>query len=165
MISLRLLGVVLGLFLLEEVGPLLLPPVAIFLDPLLLFLIFLCLKIPSGRFLWVYGLGLGILKDLTTGGLFGLSACTFGFIGWVCGTFRHLVEREDPLLAGIWAGLLSGAARLIFGFLTVLADSQVGWNRWFWAVLPLSMAANGGFAFLLYPYLERLLLFPVRRSP
>ena len=74
------------------------------MDLLLLFLIFLGFKLPSTRWLWVYGLGIGLLKDLTTGGWFGAWSCTFALIGWILGAIRHLLEREDPLMLGVWAG-------------------------------------------------------------
>ena len=98
MASFRIPFVILGVWLFD----LFLLPLFPFLkgrvDLLLLVLIFLGFRLSSSRFLWCYGLGLGLLKDLTTGGFFGAWSCTFALIGWILSTTRHLLEREDPLV-------------------------------------------------------------------
>ncbi len=127
------------------------------LDPLLLLLIFLGLQLPSGRFLWAYGACLGFFRDLTTGGLFGGFVCSYSLIGWILGTSRHLVEREDPLIQGIWAGLLTGIHGLSYGLLMTLADPVMGWNRWGLGLLPLSMGLQGIAAAWGFPRLKRFL--------
>ena len=126
------------------------------LDLLLLFLIFLGFRLPSDRFLWAVGLGLGFLRDLTTAGLWGGFACTYGLIGFALGSGRHLFEREDPLIQGIWAGILSGVGTLIYGILVSVADPAVGWNRWVWVELPLLMGANGACAIWLFPKFQKI---------
>jgi len=126
-------------------------------DPLLLLLIFLGFRLPSGRFLWLIGMGLGFLRDLGTGSLLGGFACTFALIGWILNSTRHLVEREDPLVQGIVAGILSGASGILFGGLLTLADPAVGWNRWVLWILPVAMGVNGICAALGFPRLQQIL--------
>ncbi len=137
----------------------LLPQIPFFrwaLDPILLLLIFLGFRLASGRFLWLIGLGMGLLRDLATAGLWGGFACAFALIGWILNSGRHLVEREDPLMQGIWAGILAGAGTLIYGIIVACADPFVGWNRWVWAALPVIMGINGACAVWLFPKLQKI---------
>ncbi len=127
------------------------------LDPLFLLFVFYCLRFPSGRFLWLQGIFLGFLKDLITGGLFGGWACSFGLIGWVLGATRDLVEREDPVIQAVWAGLLTGLNGIFYALIITLADPAIGWNRWWWGAVPLSMGVSVGCALWVFPRLHRLL--------
>ncbi len=149
-------------FLLWGVDIFLLPQVPFLswiLNPLLLFLIFLGfrLRLSSVRFLWLIGLGLGFLRDLGTGALWGGYACAYGLVGWILGSTRHLVELEDPIIQGIWAGILSGIGCLGYGVLLTAADPALSWNRWAGWTLPLSMAVNGISAAWSFPRLQRIL--------
>lgn len=126
------------------------------MDPLLIFLVFLGLKLPSGRFLWGYGALLGFLKDLATGGLFGGFTLTFIGMGWLLGAGRHWVEREDPLLQGIWVGLFTGLGTVLYGLLVNGMEPGIGWNRWGWIHVPLAMVLNGLLATWAFPRLQRI---------
>jgi cell shape-determining protein MreD len=151
--------ILLGLIL-WGVQTLLLPSIPLLrwlLDPLLLLLIFLGLTAASTRFLWAVGIGLGAMRDGVAGGPFGLYLCTFAFLGWIIGGIRHWMELEDPLIQGVWAGLLTGCAHgLAYAWLG-LADPMIGWNRWGWVVIPLSMVSQGMVAFWGFPHLRRFL--------
>ncbi|MBI3333519.1 MAG: hypothetical protein HYZ93_05460 [Candidatus Omnitrophica bacterium] len=133
-----------------------LPLVGMAVDPLFLFLIFLSFRLRSVRFLWLYGAGIGFLKDLAAAGLFGAFTLSFCGVGWVLGVSRHLLEREDPLIQGIWTGLLAGVNAAAYGVLVTAADRSVDWNLWGWAVIPLVMAVNGGLAVWGFPRLQRI---------
>ncbi len=128
------------------------------LDPLLLLLIFLGLTASSTRFLWAVGIGWGAMRDLASGGPFGLYLCTFALVGWIVGGIRHWMELEDPLIQGVWAGLLTGLAQGLAYLWLTRADPMIGWNDWGWIVIPASMAAQGMAAFWSFPYLKRALL-------
>ena len=133
------------------------PVVWVFVDPLFLLLIFLGLNLSSAKFLWLYGVVLGMLKDVATAGLFGGYTCTFALMGWFLEWSRHLVEREDPLVQGVWVGLLVGLNSLVYGLLITLADPAVGWNRWWWGITPIAMLASGGCAMWSFPRLRQFL--------
>lgn len=124
-------------------------------DPLFLVLIFISFRIRSARFLWLYGVALGFLKDLATGGFFGASGLTFGGVGWLITVGRHLVEREDPIVQGIWAGLLSMIQGLAYGLLMIGIDPAVRWTPG-WGILPVLMLVNGGIAAWGFPRLEKI---------
>jgi len=126
------------------------------MDPLLLVLIFLGFRIRSARFLWAYGVALGLLKDLAIGNLFGISGAAFGLVGWLIASTRHLVEREDPILQGIWAGLLSMIQGLT-AVLLLMAMEPAMRSIPGWGILPVSMLINGGIAAWGFPRLERWL--------
>lgn len=132
------------------------PWVAQAVDPLLLVLIFIGFRIRSARFLWAYGVALGFLKDLVTGNLFGVSGATFGLVGWLMASARHLVEREDPILQGIWAGLLSMIQGLATALLLMAMEPAVR-SIPGWGILPALMLVNGGIAAWGFPRLERWL--------
>ncbi len=131
--------------------------VRVLLFPLLLLLIFLGFQLSSVRFLWFYGMLIGLLRDLATGAFFGGFICTFGLVGWLLGAVRHLFEREDPLIQGVWAGILTGVSCFVYGLFLIFADPAVGWNRWSWGVIPAAMVLNGGCAVWGFPRLQRFL--------
>ncbi len=133
------------------------PVLRILAAPLLLFLIFVGFRLPSGRFLWAIGAALGFLRDIETGALWGGFACTFALVGWILHSGRHLVEREDPLVRGIWAGILTGISGLVYGVLLQCADPAMGWNGWMGWFLPAAMVANGMVAAWSFPRLQRIL--------
>jgi len=133
------------------------PLLSMSLDLLFLLLVFLGFRLPSARFLWLHGICLGLLKDLSTGGPFGVFALSFAWIGWMLGAGRHLVEREDPLLQGIWAGMLTLIHGLVYGLLAALADPAIGWNRWLWLILPAQVACSVGLAMWGFPRLQRVM--------
>lgn len=145
----------LGLWLLDLFVLPLWPFLKSVLDPLLLLTIFLGLKLPSTRWLWAYGLGLGGLKDLASVGLFGGWSVTLALVGWLIGIGRHLWEREDPLLLGIWAGMLAGVGYFFYAWLEVSVDPLVSWGRW-WTMLPLVVVVQGTIAAIVFPRLNRL---------
>lgn len=126
------------------------------MDPLLLVLIFLGFRIRSARFLWVIGIALGALKDLTTAGPFGLSSAPFGLVGWLISSTRHWVEREDPILQGVWAGILSMLQGLAAASL-LMAMEPAARPIPGWGILPVLMLVNGGIAAWAFPRLERWL--------
>lgn len=135
-------------------------------DPLFLFLIFLGFQLPGVRFLWLYGALIGFLKDLSTGGLFGAFSLSFCGVGWILGASRHLLEREDPLIQGIWTGLLAAVNQAAYGILVTWADPAMGWNLWGWAVVPVAMGVNGGLAAWGFPKLQKIVndTTPAERS-
>lgn len=134
------------------------PLLRLIVDPIFLFLVFLGLKVPSIRFLWVYGLLLGSLKDLTTGGLFGIFSLSFSLVGAIFGMSRHLVEWEAPLNQGILTGLLTGLAGMMTCFVVSLADRSAGCPGMSWMLLPVSMVAHGWIATWGFPKLEKIIV-------
>ena len=93
---------------------------------------------------------------METGAILGGFACTFALVGWILNSSRHLVEREDPLVQGIWAGILTGISGLVYGILLKCADPAMGWNGWMGWFLPVAMVANGMFAAWSFPRLQRI---------
>ncbi len=157
MASLRLWTIILFLWCLEIFLTLFLPSLWAWVDPLFLLLVFLGLHHPSGRYLWLYGLFLGFLKDCATSGLFGGFTYTFALAGWFLESSRGLVERDDPLVQGAYAAVLTGLNNLVYGLLVILADPVVGWNHWWWGMTPLAMLISGGCALWCFPRLRRWL--------
>ena len=125
-------------------------------DFLFLFFIFLGFWLRSNRFLWLWGAGMGAIKDLMTGSLFGGFACSYAFIGWLMGGSRHFIEQEDSLAQAIWTAMLSGLHAFVYGLLIILADPQVGWNRWFWGIVPFQMIISGGCAAFGFPRVKKI---------
>ena len=153
----RLGGMILCAWLLEFLLKAVLSPMALFLDPLFLLLIWLGLELPSVRFLWAYGMALGLLKETVSGEIFGAYFCVYGLMGYVFSRYRYMVEREGLLLQTFWTCLGSGLGSLAFWFFLTLADPAIGWNPWGWVVLPLSVAASGACAYYGFPRLHRFL--------
>lgn len=133
------------------------PPARLLVDPLLLFLIFLGLALPSGRFLWAIGGLLGFLRDLGTGSPMGGFTCAFALVGWILDAGRRFLEREDPLVQGIWAGVLTGLGGLVYSILIRWMDPAMGWNGWAGWILPWTMGIHGAGASLFFPRLRKVL--------
>ena len=133
------------------------PSMALFLNPLFLLLVWLGLELPSPKSLWVFGLGLGFLKETVSGEAFGVSLCVFGLTGWLMGRYRHMIEREDRISQTILACVGSGLSVLLYGALLLLVDPDVSWNGALWVVAPISMAVSGGCAYACFPAFSRLL--------
>lgn len=125
-------------------------------DLLLLSLVFLGFRLSSSRFLWGVGGGLGLLKDLASGGPVGVWSCTFALIGWLLGVSRHLLEREDPMVVGVWAGVLAGLSGFLYECLLISVDPAASWSGW-WRFLPAAMLVQGAVAALSFPWLQRKL--------
>lgn len=140
------------------------PAAGFFLDPLFLILVFVGLKVRSGRFLWLAGMGLGFLKDAATAGPFGGWSCVFGLIGWLMGVSQHLLEREDPFIQGIWAGLLSGAAHVLYRLLVLVADPAVQGAFRGWWMVPFFMVGAGAISAWGFPRLERWVMPDLKRT-
>ena len=98
------------------------PRLRLLIDPLLLFLIFQGSRLSSKRFLWLQGIGVGLLRDLSSGGVFGLWACTFAWVGWAMNAVQRLVEWDDPLIVAVLAGGLTLAAGIGYPLLLLVAD-------------------------------------------
>ena len=150
---------VIGLWAAEFLFQALCPGLSLVVDPLFLFLVWLGLQLPQGRFLWLWGVGLGFLKDVATGGLFGSFSCTFGLIGWLLATARHMAEREDPLIQSFWAGILTALHGLLYGVILTLADPAVGWRAGWLGWWFLSVILSVGCAAWGYPRLKRTLTY------
>ena len=135
----------------------LLPALRLFIDPLLLLLMVLAFGTRSTRFLWALGLGIGLLKDLYAGTLFGAWTFTFAGVAWMVGATRQMVEWEDSAVIGVWAAVLTLAARTFYGFWLTLADPFVRWgNGQLWTV-PVAMAVQGLLSAWLFPRLRKFL--------
>ncbi len=130
-------------------------PILSVLDPLFLLLVFLGLHCSSGRFLWADGMVIGFLKDVSTGGFFGAWTCTFGLIGWLMGNSRHLLEREDPIVQGVWAGFLTGLSNLVYILVCSLCDSSVRFGAGWGGMILLTMGVAGICAKQFFPRFER----------
>ena len=145
-----LLSVGLDLFLLA-----LFPAVRLLVDPLFLFLAFFTFGLRSSRFLWIFGLGLGFMKDLYSGDLFGTWSGTFSLTAWIIGSTRHLVEWEDPAITGIWIALLTLLVGILHGFWLTLADPFVHWGGRQLLLLPAAMLIQGVLATWGFPRFQR----------
>lgn len=135
----------------------LVPATRLLVDPLFFLLAFLGFRAAPHRLLWLQGIGLGLLKDLSTGALLGGWACTFGLVGALLGAGSRWVETDDPLVVGVWVALLSLITTAAYALLLFLADPSVQGFHGPWLWLPFSMAANGGLAVWGFPRLRRVL--------
>lgn len=133
-----------------------LPSLRWLLDPFLLILFFIGLRMPSIRFLWAWGLALGFLRDAAGAGLFGTWTCVFALIGWILARVRHAMELEEPLTVSVCVGVGTLAAQLLHLALLALADPSVGWGQMPWGFLPLAALAHAGLGWWGFPRLERL---------
>ena len=133
------------------------PSLWVWFDPLFLLLIFCGLHQSSGRSLWLVGASMGFFKDLGTGGVFGGYTCTFALIGWFLESSRDLVEREDPLMQGLWAGFFAALSSFLYGVWIVLADPSVHWNIRWWLMIPSVVFISAACAVWGFPRLRRLL--------
>lgn len=159
MVWLRFWRLILGAWILDLFLFIFLPVLRVVVDPFFLLLVLLGFQHPSGRFIWVWGGVLGLLKDLVSGPFLGGSALTFSGIGLLLVMSRHLVEREDPLLMGIWTGILAALKEILYGFLLVFLDPFVRFTGSWWGGLILSSVVSGAAAAwsfpILTPFLQR----------
>ena len=126
------------------------PLLRFLLDPLFLFFCYWALQRTPARWLWMMGLFLGLLKDASAGTLFGAWACSFALTGWVIAQVRYLVERDDPLIVGIWVGLLSGFVTALHALWVNLSDPALHWtfsSAWAMGVLAISQGALAVYGF------------------
>ncbi len=137
------------------------PAVRLLVDPLLVFLVFLTFTRRSSRFLWVLGFGLGLLKDLYSGEVFGAWGGTFAATAWIIGSTRHLVEWDYPPIVGVWIALLTLLAGFLHGAWLILADPFLHWGNGRLLLLPAAMLAQGILAAWGFPRFQKLV---TRRS-
>lgn len=165
----RLLLVLLGLVLLDLLLLAGLPSARLWVDPLLLFLVFLGFaKRPSRagarsgasdsashRALWFWGLMLGLTKDLYSANLFGAWAASFVALAWLIGRIRQLVEWEDPAVVGVWMSILTLLAVLVHGAWLTAADPALSWTHGEFLSVPVAMVAQGLLAHWSFPMFQR----------
>lgn len=132
------------------------PALRLIVDPLLLLLIGLSSGLRSSRSLWLLGFGLGLLKDLYAGTLFGAWSCAFLAAAWMIGATRRMIEWEDPAVVGVWTALLTLVVWIFHGFWLTLADPFLHWGSGRMMVLPAAMAIQGGLAAWLFPRMSKL---------
>lgn len=134
------------------------PALRFLVDPLLLLLIPMASRIRSPRSLWLTGLGLGLVKDLYAGSVFGAWTFTFAAAAWLISATRQMVEWEDPAIVGIWAAILTLLVWVFYGFWMTVADPFIHWGNGQLSVLPAAMAAQGLLAAWLYPRMRKWFL-------
>lgn len=132
-----------------------LPIFRLWVDPLLLFLVFLGFAKRSSRALWFWGLMLGLAKDLYGANLFGAWAATFAALAWLIGRTRQMVEWEDPAVVGVWMSVLTLLAVLVHGAWLTAADPALSWTHGEFLSVPVAMAAQGLLAHWSFPRLQR----------
>jgi hypothetical protein len=130
----------------------------------MLFFILLGLRWPRTRFLWLYGMGVGLLRDLSVGGLFGGWSCAFGLTGWGLTYLRQLLEVEGPRMLALCTALATLWAGLAYALILASADPAVAWRFGSWGFLLLQAGLHGAGAFWLFPRLERFLTTPSGRN-
>ncbi len=157
MASFRFGSLFLGFWILDLLLLSLVPSFRLVFDPLLLLLIFQGFRLPSLRFLWLQGLGLGLLKDLTSGGLFGVWGCTFALVGWILASTRRLVEWEDPVVAAVFTGLFTLVGGVVHALIVTLSDPMLGWSSTPWAPLLAAVFLHGAAALWGFPRLRLFL--------
>lgn len=135
----------------------LLPALRLFIDPLLILLVALAFGARSTRFLWMLGLGIGFLKDLTAGTLFGAWTFTFAGAAWMIGATRQMVEWEDSAVIGVWTAILTFSVWLFYGFWLTLADPFIRWGNGQHLIVPAAMVAQGLLAAWIFPRLRKFL--------
>ncbi len=135
----------------------LLPALRLFIDPLMILLVGLAFGTRSTRFLWMMGLGIGFLKDLYVGTLFGAWTFTFAGAAWMIGATRQMVEWEDSAVIGVWTAILTLAVWLFYGFWLTLADPFIHWGNGQLWIVPAAMAVQGLLAAWIFPRLRKFL--------
>ena len=135
----------------------LLPALRLFIDPLLILLVALAFGTRSTRFLWMLGFGIGFLKDLYAGTLFGAWTFTFAGAAWMIGATRQMVEWEDSAVIGVWTAILTLVVWLFYGFWLTLADPFIRWGNGQLWIVPAAMAAQGLLAAWIFPRLRKFL--------
>ena len=151
----RLLAVGLGLLLVDLLLLCGFPDGRLWVDPLLLFLVFACLSQPSRRPLWLWGLALGFLKDLYSPTLFGGWTAVFAALAWLIGRTRRWVEWEDPAVVGVWTSVLVLLSVLTHGAWLTLADPALRWANGEFLSVPFQMGAQGALAWWSFPLFRR----------
>lgn len=131
------------------------PGLRLLVDPLLVLVVVLSIRARSARSLWLLGLGLGLLKDLYAGTLFGGWTFTFTAAAWMIGATRRMVEWDDPALVGLWAAILTLPVWLFHGFWLTAADPFVRWGNGQWVWLPAAMAVQGLLSAWILPRMRR----------
>ncbi len=154
----RFLAVGLGLLLVDLLLLCGFPVGRLWVDPLLLFLVFICFAQPSSRRLWLWGLALGFVKDLYSPTLFGGWMVVFAALAWLIGRTRRWVEWEDPAVVGVWASVLVLLSVLTHGVWLTLADPALRWASGEFLSVPVQMAAQGALAWWGFPRLRRYVL-------
>ena len=109
------------------------------------------------RGVWLWGAGLGLLKDLTGGAFFGLMPLTFALSGSILSENRHLVEQEDLLIVGIWTGILTLLKEVVYAGLLFLILGGGALPLFWWVWIFLSALVHGVAAGYSFPVLSRLL--------
>ena len=160
----RLGFLIAALWLTELILTALFPFLRLLADFLFLFLIFLGFQWPSPRFLWLAGIGLGILRDLSVGGIFGGWAFVFGLCGWILARLRYLVAAEDPLIVGIFTGLMTVLAGFFYACFVIWTDPSISWRHGSWGALPVQAVLHAMFAIWIFPQFRRYLSRGRRRS-
>ena len=140
------------------------PSIRLVVDPLLLFLVFLGSALRSSRFLWLFGLGLGLLKDFYSPELFGAWAGTFSLTAWLIGASRTLVQWEDPPVVGVWTAILTLLVGVLHGIWLILADPFLHWGSGRYSLLPAGMLIQGMLATWAFPRFQRLMAGKVARA-
>lgn len=128
------------------------------LDPLLLALLLLGVTARSGRWLWAAGAGMGLLRDMGAGNLVGISVAAFGVTGWLLVPARPLIEREDPVSVGVWAGFLSLAAVVLRSAFLSVSDPAA--PPWVWPAFLGTAIVHGILAACTFPRLSGWLRGP-----
>ncbi|PIQ82639.1 MAG: hypothetical protein COV76_02570 [Candidatus Omnitrophica bacterium CG11_big_fil_rev_8_21_14_0_20_64_10] len=159
---LPLIGAALGAWLL---GIALMPGLLLILDPFFFLYLTAVFLSPPSRPSWPTGLLFGGLKDLVSGGLFGLSFCAYGIVGCGLGFLQRSLEREDPIALGIWTAVLTVVKGGIAAFLVLLADPEVtripaaGWG-----ILLVQAVLHAGGMIWLLPKIARWTALSGRRA-
>jgi len=135
----------------------LLPALRLLIDPLLILLVAFAFGTRSTRFLWMLGLGIGFLKDLYAGTLFGVWTFTFAGAAWLIGATRQMVEWEDSAVIGVWTAILTLVVWAFHGFWLTLADPFVRWGNGQLLIVPAAMVAQGLLSAWIFPRLRKFL--------
>ena len=159
----RFWALFLGLWVLDLLFLSLAPSLRLIVDPLLLLLIFQGFHLSSLRSLWLQGFGLGLVKDLTLGSLFGAWGCAFAGVGWVLASTRHLMEWEDRVVVAVFTGLFTLLGGILHAVILVIADPMLTWSNMPWIALVATVLFHGVFAFWGFPRFQRFLRAPSLR--
>ena len=131
------------------------PALRLLVDLPLLLLIALSSRARTRRSLWLLGFGLGLMKDLYAGTIFGAWTCSFTAAAWLIGMTRRTIEWEDPALAGLWAAILTLPVWVFHGFWLTTADPFLRWGNGQWVFLPALMAIQGLLFAWIFPRLRK----------
>ena len=107
--------------------------------------------------LWV-GATLGLLKDLASGGPFGLWTAIFAVTAWVAHRASRLIEQDHPVTQGAWVAVFAAGATLAYAaFLALQGNGGVAGAVLWYFLLP-SALATAVVSLGLFPILRRLLV-------